>query len=176
MEDRIEAVRKCQEAGYLVRYRFSPMIPVKNWCEEHTELIELIFERTQPDVISLCMFGWMDVEDARNCLDFSRLDPEIVSAMESAAPYIRELGYTSGGGRPIPHEPRRLIFQHCIDEIKRVSPGTTVALCLETPEMWAALGPSMGQVSGNYVCNCGPMCTPGGRLYDERVGPAPRDL
>ena len=38
MEARIEAARKCQEAGYLVRYRFSPIVPVRNWREENREL------------------------------------------------------------------------------------------------------------------------------------------
>jgi hypothetical protein len=73
---RIEAARKCQDAGYIVRFRFSPIIPVRNWEQENAELIELIFQRTKPDVISLCSFGWMDVDEARACLDFGLLDPD----------------------------------------------------------------------------------------------------
>jgi spore photoproduct lyase len=170
MEARIEAARKCQQAGYLVRFRFSPIIPVKNWREENAELIRLIFARTKPDVISLCAFGWMDVDDARACLDFSLLDHEYVAAMEAAAPFVRERGYTIGGGRPMPHDARAVMFDFLIDTIRSVSPDTVVALCLETEEMWRAFEGRLGMTPEHYVCNCGPMCTPEGRLYDKMVG------
>ncbi|MGD8238497.1 MAG: hypothetical protein PVH68_08105 [Armatimonadota bacterium] len=169
MEARIEAARRCQEAGYIVRFRFSPIIPVKNWREENAELIRLIFERTKPDVISLCAFGWMDVDEARECLDCSLLDEDFVAAMEAAAPFVRERGYTSGGGRPMPHDARAVMFDFLIGEIRRASPDTVVALCLETEEMWRTFADRLGMTPGNYVCNCGPMSTPGGALYDRLV-------
>ena len=170
MEARIEAARRCRQAGYIVRFRFSPIIPVKNWREENAELIRLIFERTKPDVISLCAFGWMDVDDARACLDFSLLDDEYVRAMDAAAPFIRARGYTSGGGRPMPHDARVMMFEFLIDEIQRASPDTVVALCLETEEMWRVFEERLGMTPDDYVCNCGPRCTPGGALYDRMVG------
>ncbi|MFQ6098374.1 MAG: spore photoproduct lyase family protein [Armatimonadota bacterium] len=170
MEERIEAVRKCQQAGYICRYRFSPIIPVENWREEYRELIDLIYQRTHPDVISLCAFGWMDLDDARRCLDFSILDEEMVAAMEAAAPFVRERGYTAGGGRPLPHEARYVVFRFIIEEIRKHTDKTAVALCLETEEMWQALGRLIGQSASDYVCNCGPMCTPGAPLYDRLVG------
>ena len=163
---RIEAARRCQEAGYIVRFRFSPIIPVRDWREENAALIELIFERTRPDVISLCSFGWMDVDAARDCLDFSLLDPDFVAAMEAAAPFLHERGYT-GGGRPIPHDARWVMFDFLINEIQARSPQTPIALCLETEEMWKALGPRIGQRPQHYVCNCGPDCAPGAPLYDR---------
>ena len=169
MTARIEAAHRCQEAGYIVRYRFSPIVPVRNWREENRALIERIFERTRPDVVSLCSFGWMDVETARQCIDFELLDPEFVAAMEAAAPFIKERGYTIGGARPIPHEPRYTMLKFLIDEIRRINPDQVIALCLETEEMWQALGPLVGQTSRNYVCNCGALCTPGWAKYDRMV-------
>ncbi|NOZ20473.1 MAG: hypothetical protein GXP25_05220 [Planctomycetes bacterium] len=35
-EQRIEAARKCQEAGYTVRFKCKPITPIKNWREEAT--------------------------------------------------------------------------------------------------------------------------------------------
>ncbi|MGQ9730365.1 MAG: spore photoproduct lyase family protein [Candidatus Zipacnadales bacterium] len=169
MESRIEAARKCQEAGYLIRYRFSPIIPVANWREDNRELIELIFERTRPDVISLCAFGWMDLEEARGCLSLELLDPEVVAAMEAAAPFLREQGYTIGGTRPIPHDTRASIFRFLIDEIHRHNPNQVIALCLETEAMWRQFEADLRQRSRNYVCNCGGMCTPGWPPYDRMV-------
>jgi len=155
-DERVESMRKCQEAGYQVRFRFSPIMPVRNWKQEYTELIELIFARTKPDVAALCMFGWMDFEAAERCLDLSLWDPDFVAAMRGAAPFLK--GWRYG---PLPHEARAAIYRHIIDEITRVSPTTAIALCLETPEMWTVFGKELNQSADDYVCVCGPYCTPG---------------
>jgi spore photoproduct lyase len=174
---RVGAARKCQEAGYIVRYRFSPIIPVKGWKEENAELIALIFERTRPDVISLCPFGWMSFEDAKACLDLSLLDPQYVAAMESAAPFLAARGFTSGGGRPIPHDARAYMIKSLIDEIRKHSKTIPIALCLETVEMWALFERELGmpmnpEKHSSYYCNCGPMCTPE-NPYSKGVTPGP---
>ncbi len=170
MDERIEAVRKCQGAGYLCRYRFSPMIPVMNWREGYTELIEAIFGRTRPDIITLCAFGWMDYEVARACLRWELLDPQIAAAMEATAPFINARGLKAGGGHPMPFEVRLGMYRHCIDEIRRVSPATHISICLEMPEMWAVLGDELKGKPTAYVCNCGGHCTPGHPMYDKLVG------
>jgi len=174
---RVEAARACQQAGYIVRFRFSPIIPVRNWREENTELIATIFERTRPDVISLCSFGWMSVEEARACLDFDLLDPAYVTAMEAAAPFLEARGFTGGGGRPIPHDARAAMLKFLIDAIRRHHPTIPVSLCLETVEMWALFQQELGMPvnplkAANYYCNCGPMCTPEHPLADG-VEPGP---
>ena len=153
---RILAAAKCEQAGYPVRFRFSPIFPVKNWEQEYTELIELIFARTHPDVISLCMFGWMDFDKARSCVDLSLLDERFVKAMEGAAPFLKGRQYG-----PLPHEAREAIYDHLIREIRRVSPKTPIALCLDTPEMWTRFKDVLGQTPDNYVCACGPVSAPG---------------
>lgn len=61
------------------------------------------------------------------------------------------------------------MFRFLIDEIKRISPETIIALCLETEEMWKVFGKELGMSPNNYVCNCGPYSTPGGKLYDKLI-------
>ena len=134
---RIEAAHKCQQAGYVVRFRFSPIVPVKNWKEENAELIDLMFAKTKPDVISLCAFGWMNVEGARASFDFSLLDPQFAAAMESAAPFLAARGFNSGGGHPIPHDARAYMFKFLIDEIRKHSKTVPISLCLGWVTMWA---------------------------------------
>ena len=164
-DQRVEAARRCQQAGYIIRFRFSPIIPVRNWKEENAELIARIFERTKPDVISLCPFGWMDLETARSVLDFDLLDPEFVAAMESAAPFLKARGFEFGGGTPIPHDARAHMLKFLIDEIRKHSRTIPVSLCLETLEMWALFERELGmpahpEKTATYYCNCGPLCTP----------------
>jgi len=173
-EERVEAARACQEAGYIVRFRFSPIIPVHNWREENTELIERIFARTQPDVISLCPFGWMNGTEFERRVPFELLDPDYASVIRAAEPFLTARGYSAGNAQPIPHDARLVLLDHLIGDIQRLSPRTTIALCLETPEMWARLGPKIGQRPGEYVCNCGPTSTPGDALYEATCRGASR--
>jgi spore photoproduct lyase len=174
---RVDAAARCQKSGYQVRFRFSPIIPVKGWEDENATLIERIFAKTTPDVISLCAFGWMDVEAARGCLDFSLLDPAYVTAMESAAPFLKSRGFRSGGGTPIPHDARAHMFKFLIDEVRKHSATVPISLCLETPEMWELFRRELGMTAdiekrNAYYCNCGPMCTPGHACRDG-IKPGP---
>lgn len=166
MEARIEAAAKCQEAGYIVRHRLSPIIPVKNWREENSERIEMIFKTHNPDVSSLCSFGWMSFSDMKSCIDLNLIDEQYVAAMNAMEPFLTERGYTGGGGRPIPHDERFIMLDFLVDEIRKYSSKCVISLCLETPEMWSVLGKKIGQVPSNYVCNCGPYSAPGAPLYD----------
>ncbi|MFW5798880.1 MAG: spore photoproduct lyase family protein, partial [Planctomycetota bacterium] len=67
-DDRIDSARKCQEAGYPIRFRFSPIVPVRNWRQEYAELVAEIFKKTRPDVISLCFFGWKTATEMQDVL------------------------------------------------------------------------------------------------------------
>jgi hypothetical protein len=69
----------------------------------------------------------------------------------------------------MPHDARYVLFRHIIGDIRRIRPKTVIALCLETEEMWHALRHELRQTPPDYVCNCGPMCTPGAALYDRLV-------
>ncbi len=169
MEARIEAAAKCQKAGYTVRHRLSPIVPVKNWREENREMMELIFRTHDPDVISLCSFGWMSYSAMKSCVDLDLLDEKYVAAMEAMEPFLTERGYTSGGGQPIPHDARFVMLDFLVDEIRKHSSKCVISLCLETPEMWAVLGKKIGQIPSNYVCSCGPYSTPGAPLYEKLV-------
>ena len=93
------------------------------------------------------------------------LDPDYVAAMETAAPFLEFRGFTSGGGRPIPHDARAKVFKVLIDEIRKHDKTIPIALCLETVEMWALFERELGVKvdptrKSSYFCNCGPMCTP----------------
>ncbi|MBC8460720.1 MAG: hypothetical protein H8D67_22265 [Deltaproteobacteria bacterium] len=49
MEERVQAAVKCQKAGYTVRFRFSPIIPIKNWQAENREMIEKLFAKVKKE-------------------------------------------------------------------------------------------------------------------------------
>jgi hypothetical protein len=161
MRERIEAARKCQEAGYHIRFRLSPIIPVKNWEDENRELIELIFAETQPDVITFETLRFMNYDAINTSFDTSLLDPEFLSAMEDFK------GQDHLQGCQIPHWYREKVYRFIIDELERVNPETPYALCRAPRVMWEALEDDFarhGQNPDYYVCNCGPYSAPGHEL------------
>jgi len=155
--DRVAAAGKCYDAGYAVRFRFSPIIPVVNWRREYADLIHAIFESCRPDVISLCPFGWMDVPQAERCLDLDVIDPDALAAMRA---HGRDEDWQSHHASPIPFAFRREMLAFLIDEIHKYGDETMISLCLESPRMWAALGDRLGQKPTSYFCNCGAHCAP----------------
>ncbi len=154
MEGRIDAMARCHEAGYHVRARLSPVVPVRNWRHEYRDMIERLFERTRPDLVTLEMLGWFDFEDLPELLPQELLDPDFYRAAERAQDEMN--GHRKA---PFPFEVRREVYEFCIDEVRRLSPRTPVAICHGTPRMWSVLGPKMGMTPDRFVCNCGPTST-----------------
>ena len=166
LDERIEAMRKAQEAGYLVRARLSPIVPVKNWRQEYRELIEKLFARAKPDVVTLELLGWFDFADLPEIIPAELFDPDAYQAAQDAEEAMR--GVHSG---PFTEATHQEIYRFCIETAKSLSPSTPVAVCHGTPPTWAALGPLMGMEPTNYICNCGATSTPGNPVYDRANAP-----
>ena len=157
-EERIEAARRCQEAGYPIRYKFKPIVPIKGWREEARQLIRRTFERTRPDIVSLCSMMWMAAEEFGKVFDPTEFDEKFVEAMRQDATLLKERPCG-----PFPHRVRAEIYGFYIDEIRKIAPQVPISLSTETAEMWEALGPKLGFTPYNYVCGCGPQCVPGAK-------------
>lgn len=164
LKRRLEAMRKCQKSGYVVRCRFSPIIPLKSWQEENSAMIEQVFRAVQPDVITLWVLAGTDFESFESWIDLGMIDKEYVEAAAKAADTMR-------GQRmaPFPPEIRVRIYRFFIEKIRRVSPRTPISLCLETSDMWERLAGDIGATPERYFCNCGAQCAPGTDLYREFI-------
>ena len=160
-EERIEAARRCNEAGYTVRFKFKPIVPVKDWRPECAAMIEHMFEATQPDVLSLCVLMWMKPEEFDQLFDPETFDPEYVKALHDNADEMRDRPCG-----PFPDHVRTEIYSFFIDEIRKHSDSVPVSLSTETKEVWDVLGPRLGCTPHNYVCGCGAKCTPGLQVLD----------
>ena len=157
MEARIEAMRKCQQAGYPVRVRFSPIIPVRDWRGENREMIDLLFREVAPDVVTIETIRFLNYDQMAESFDLSLIDPEFLAALD-AAPRKPD---TQGGEVPDPW--RGLIYDFIFTEIGRVSPDTPIAFCREKRSMWDRFAEPLarwGQGPDAYLCNCGPFSHP----------------
>lgn len=158
---RVEAARIAQDAGYTVRYKFKPIIPVRSWREDAAEAVRLVFEHTRPDNISLCAFMWMDVEEMERRLPVDLLEPEFLDAARQQRDAMADTR-----AKPFPPEVRQEIYEVYLREIRRHDPDVPVCLSTENFGMWQAMGPALGTTATSYVCGCGPQSTPGLRTLD----------
>ena len=172
MEERIEAARRCQEAGYTVRFKLKPIIPHLGWREETTEMFELLYERVQPDNLSMELVFVDSMDELEETMGHANLDPAFVAAAAQAEADRGDCWDRAvDGEKPFPFEVKEEVYRHVISESRRLSPETPITLCAETQRMWAALGDLLDGAPWNYPCNCGPHCTPGLRRIEHVAGP-----
>jgi spore photoproduct lyase len=160
MEARLQSARRCQEAGYPVRFRLSPIIPVRNWREENRALIRRMFELTQPDVVTFETLRYMNYEAVCRDLDPGFLDPELLEAMRAVQ------GQPTPVGSEIPDDFRQEVYRFIIDELEAAGPNTPYAFCREQRSTWELYATDFarhGQTADRYLCNCGPVSAPAWR-------------
>jgi hypothetical protein len=161
---RLAAMREVERAGYTVRARLSPIVPVSGWREEYRDLLARLFEACRPDVVTLELLGWFDYDDLVRTIDPALLDPETLAAAERSAETLR-----GRGSGPFTEKAHQDVYRYLIEAAKSISPETPVAVCHGTPQTWRALGGRMGMTPDDYICNCGATSAPGGAHYPEWV-------
>ena len=156
---RIEAARRCLEWGVPVRFKFKPMIPVRNWREEYARAIEMVFARTRPESVGFCVLMWMSFDELEKKIDLNLLDPEYVAAARQAAGALREV--RTG---PFPHHVRAEIYRFLIEEARKYDKRIPLYISTESREMWDELSDQLGQNPRTFICGCNPIEAPGPRM------------
>ncbi len=169
-ETRIEAARLCELAGITVRYKFKPIIPVRNWREEAEHAIQLALAETNPDNLSMTVLMWMQVEALKECIPESLLDSTYLQAAEDAAADMRESHVA-----PYPPWVREEVYRHCLSAIRAADADIPVTLSTETLDMWKSMREALGTTPGTYVCGCGAGATPGKQTLDSNPWTDARD-
>ena len=163
--ERIEAARECKEAGYVVRARFSPIVPIKSWREENAAMIREFLSAVQPDVVTMDALALLGYERLVGCFDLSLLDAEYVAmARELYSGEPPEKPFWPGGKQMFPHEARAAIYRFFIEHMRELDPDVPISLCDETPEMWGEFADELAGTPAEYVCACGPTSVPGNPL------------
>lgn len=151
LDRRIEALRRCQEAGYRVRVGFSPIIPMVGWREAATDCLERLFAVVQPETVRLWVLSLMNPETADRIFGQGLLDPCFLESIRRNQGYRPEEIFN----QPFSHEARAEIYRHYVDEIRRISPETPLSLCSERRELWDLLGDRLVMSPDKLFCCCG---------------------
>jgi spore photoproduct lyase len=131
---RIEAAKKVYQAGYEVRVRIDPMVPIGGWKESYKELVDLIFEGLFPERITLGSLRGLQ-STINGCSDKS---------------WVKYLTESSNWGKKIDFQTRFTMYSEVIDHLKSNYNYEKVALCKETIKMWNSLKMNYKQIK----CNC----------------------
>lgn len=134
VENRIEAARKLNEAGYIVRVRIDPMVPVFDWEKHYTKLVDSLFENFIPERITLGSLRGLQ-STINNSKDKS---------------WVSLLSEKSNWGKKIDFDTRYKMYSLIIKYIKEKYNYHRVGLCKETIEMWDKLEMDYKKI----MCNC----------------------
>jgi spore photoproduct lyase len=131
---RIQAAKELSEAGYDVRIRIDPMVPILNWENGYSNLLESIFDNFRPSRITLGSLRGLP-STINYCTD------------KSWVPY---LGESSNWGKKVNFQIRFNIYRNIIDQLNNKYNYSDIALCKETIEMWSKLKMDYVKIK----CNC----------------------
>jgi spore photoproduct lyase len=157
---RINAMRRCVQAGYPVRAVIMPIIPVDDWRESYGRFLRSLLESvplSRMTLGSICSYPQaqrlMELKlGKRNTVSsLLRGDPAITPLSRFGRGAGGEGGMKSPDGRlRFPRSTREEVYRYLIGRIRRQRPDLEIGLCLEDEPMFASLGlqESIGR------CNC----------------------
>jgi spore photoproduct lyase len=131
---RIEAAKKVYQAGYEVRIRLDPMVPVEKWQEHYLHLVDTIFQNLMPERITLGSLRGLQ-STINGCTDRS---------------WVKYLKESSNWGKKIDFQTRYDMYSTIIRQLGTRYEFTKVALCKETVQMWDSLKMDYQKIR----CNC----------------------
>ncbi|MCJ7459455.1 MAG: radical SAM protein, partial [candidate division Zixibacteria bacterium] len=120
---RIDAASRLAEAGYEIRVRIDPMVPMAGWQEGYRELIDQIFATFTPERITLG-----SLRGLQSTINGTKDKSWII--------YLEE---KSNWGKKIEFSNRFTMYLHLIKYLKEKYNYTNISLCKETVEMWEKL-------------------------------------
>jgi spore photoproduct lyase len=131
---RVKAAKKLADAGYKVRLRIDPMVPVNNWKESYNELVSLIYSNLKPERITFGTLRGLQ-STINNCKDKS---------------WIKYLNDRSNWGLKAPDNIRLNMYSYLMDKVKEYDNRCQIAMCKETVGMWKEMHLDYKKIK----CNC----------------------
>ena len=140
---RLDAMRRCTQAGYPVRAVLMPIIPVDDWRETYGQFMATLLESVPLSRLtlgSICSYP-----QAQRLMELKLGHENAISTLLGRGP-----AKSNDGRLRFSRATREEVYRHLIGCIRRQRPDLEISLCLEDEAMFAALGltESMGR------CNC----------------------
>jgi spore photoproduct lyase len=150
LAQRLNAARRCQQAGYRLGFHFDPMIEYPDWEKDYQQMVEATFATVDWRRVSWLSMGVL------------RTTPGLKRRIRERFPGTRLLS-----GEQIPcadgklryfHALRVQMYRQMLSWIRCAAPTVQVYLCMETKEVWRQVfgfAPSCEKELGGKLANFG---------------------
>lgn len=128
-EERIQAARKCRDAGYRVAFHIDPMIYHHDWKENYSFLAKEIAKNFSSKDIQVISIGSLRFQPEQRHLMRERFGfKSLVNQAEMFPSEGGKLRYDAGL--------RSEMFNFMYKKLKSLNSDFNIFLCMETPETW----------------------------------------
>ena len=130
IQKRIEAARRCQEAGYPVAFHFDPVFYFEGWEKHYQELIEEIYSALirPPQWVSIGTFRYH--RDLKKVAEFRHPTTRVFLGEQVQDTQDDKFRY--------PDRVRTEIYQKMFEWLRAKDVKTPIYLCMESPDIWKA--------------------------------------
>ncbi len=150
LEERMEAAKRCQDAGYPLGFHFDPILDHEGWEEGYEKTVDLLFSRIDPKrVIWISLGGF-------------RYPAQLKGIAEERFPrtriFLGELFPGKDGKFRYLKKIREEMYRKMVAWLRQASPDLFIYLCMESREVWKEVFGWSPENSGHLNA-----------LFDERV-------
>jgi spore photoproduct lyase len=128
LQERLQAARVCQDAGYRLGFHFDPLIEYPDWEKDYEEMVQRLFATVDWRRIS-----WLSMGVLRNT-------PGLKRVMRERRPRTRLLAaeqVPNPDGKLRYFQPLRIeMYRKMLGWIRRSAPTVKVYLCMESKHVW----------------------------------------
>jgi spore photoproduct lyase len=126
--ERLNAARRCQEAGYRLGFHFDPMVEYPGWETDYQAMIEEIFA-----TIDWRRLAWLSLGVLRNTPGLKRTMRE---RFPKTSLLTGEQVLCPDGKLRYFHPLRVAMYRKMVHWIRRAAPTVKIYLCMESREVW----------------------------------------
>ena len=148
-DSRLAAAKACQDAGFEVRIRIDPMIPVEGWIMHYTKLILDMLDKIVPSRITIG-----SLRALQKTIKYAQDKSWITYVMKCG-------GDKTKWGRRVERKLRIKMFEIAIETLREAGYNNPIALCKEPLDVWSNLSergyldyPGSKGIWENVMCNC----------------------
>jgi spore photoproduct lyase len=135
--ERIKAAKLIYDAGYTVRVRLDPMVPVEDWPEHYGDIIDSICDNFKPERVTLGTLRGL---------------PSTIAAAKDKE-WVKYLTESSNWGRKPSLETRMSMYSYAIHAFRKRG-IRKIAVCKDTKQVWSELKTMHGLDYHKMACNC----------------------
>ncbi|UCE17689.1 MAG: hypothetical protein JSV84_12500 [Gemmatimonadota bacterium] len=128
LEERLQAARQCQEAGYKLAFHFDPIIYSPDWEEGYESVVESLFEYIDPQNIVWISLGTFRYPPSlkpiirERCPRSKIIDEEFIPGQDGKMRYLKPI--------------RVGMYSKVLSQIRSHNRNVFIYLCMESTDVW----------------------------------------